>query len=432
MTFTGVASVNPGLLKIIERHTAGLQDSVDGSDLYALIAQGVRRFARRGPIGAECFAYLHAQLDTYARDPITLPAMRIKARLLQQHLASYLPENETTVPLEPSVSANAEAPALAVVEVLHNLETGMSGGAEMKRNSATLRDQTVTADLSRESAVAGVLEQSEINESDSASAKGKTQQQRYQALLRSEQDAWRTIYGTVKDFEQLKRLWMGSLDDLAQERDTLQTKLGETTDRLATLNAEMDQLRSELDKVRKGSSEAGSRNSKHAEKQSREKTAAVVVVSSRDVFDHQLRVEIERVKRTGGALTLALIGVEDLGEVAKQHGYDASEAVMGCYGDQMLASFRVYDRVARYDQDRFVVLLPDTQKDGAVRAIEKVHKRARATHVNYGDKSLPLPGFSGVLTQYCFGEAPLAVLKRIDRALDNARQNNRNHIVFVS
>lgn len=429
MTFADVASVNPGLMKIIERHAAGLQDGVDGSDLYALIAQSVRRFARHGPIGADCFAYLHAQLDRYARDPITLPALRIKARLLQQHLASYLPEKDIAIPLETGASAKVGAPALAAVEVLQKLKTGAAQDVEKKRNGAVLGVDSVTAVVSGDDAIEGTLEQPDAE--DTMSANGKTRRQRYQELMRSEQDAWHAIYGTVKDFDRLKRLWMSSLDELAQERDTLQTKLGETTDRLATLNAEMDQLRGELDRACKGASRAGRRKPRRTEKQAEEKAVAASV-SSRDVFTQQLRAEIERVKRSGGALTLALIGVEHLDEVSKQHGYDASEAVMGCYGDQMLASFRVYDRVARYDQDRFAVLLPDTQKDGAVRAIEKVHKRARATHVNYGDESLPLPEFSSVLTQYCFGEAPLAVLKRIDRAFDNARQSNRSHIVFVT
>ena len=224
---------------------------------------------------------------------------------------------------------------------------------------------------------------------------------------------------------------MSSLDSITQERDELQSKLSETTEHLTKLDAEREHLRTELDKARAGSSRNGSRKTKRPEKRTREKSAAPDI-SSRDAFNRQLLAEIERVKRTGSALALALIGVENLEEVSKEHGKDASEAVMGCYTKQILASFRVYDWVARYDKDQFAVLLPDTPKDGAVRAIEKIHKRAQATHVNHGERNFPLPGFSGVLTQYCFGETPTAALNRIDRALDAARQGSRNRIVFVN
>lgn len=430
MTFTNVASVNPDLMKIIERHTAGLQDSIDGSDLYALIARGIRRFARQGPIGPDCFVHLYAELDSYARDSLTLPAMRIKARLLQQHLSSYLPENELSAAVSSVQNTSRHrSPPLDVINA-PDISVPITSSTTSETKSAASPTAAGTGAVSaNDETLEGVLEERDTRTAAQRS-QPKALRERYDALLRSEKDAWQAIYGTVKDFNRLKRLWMSSLDDLAHERDSLQSELNQTTGRLSTLNAEVTQLRTELDKARTGLDEE-SRKTDYDEKGADFETPTAVL-STRAEFLRHLRAEIERVKRSGGSLVLALSCVEGLGPLSKRYGQQVREAIMASYGEQMLASFRVYDHVARFNDEQFAVLLPDTNKEGAMRAMEKMRRRARSTHVNCADLTFPLPGLTGVLTQYRFGETPAVLLKRVRRGLDATRAENLGHIIFVT
>ena len=96
-----------------------------------------------------------------------------------------------------------------------------------------------------------------------------------------------------------------------------------------------------------------------------------------------------------------------------------------------MSQFRGYDLVARYGDDEFAVLLPNTQKDGAVHALDKAQKHAAGTFIQFNNQNLPLPSFSSVLTLYAHGEQPDALLKRADEALSQAKQRGRAQSVIA-
>lgn len=96
-----------------------------------------------------------------------------------------------------------------------------------------------------------------------------------------------------------------------------------------------------------------------------------------------------------------------------------------------MSQFRGYDLVARYAEDEFAVLLPNTQKDGALRAIDKAQKHAAGTFIQFNGQNLPLPTFSSVLTLYSHGEAPDTLLKRANEALNHAKQRGRAQSVVA-
>jgi diguanylate cyclase (GGDEF)-like protein len=105
--------------------------------------------------------------------------------------------------------------------------------------------------------------------------------------------------------------------------------------------------------------------------------------------------------------------------------------VLNRYTSEVLGRFRSYDMVARYNKNEFAVLLPNTGKDNALRALEKVHKRAKESHFSHKGRSYPLPGFGGVLTFYSPGEEPHQMLRRADEALVNLKLRGERQLVVV-
>jgi diguanylate cyclase (GGDEF)-like protein len=123
--------------------------------------------------------------------------------------------------------------------------------------------------------------------------------------------------------------------------------------------------------------------------------------------------------------------VDNLESVNKRYGRSAGDAVLRCYAGQILAKFRTYDLVARYGDDEFAVLFPNTQKDGAMHALEKARKTAASTFIHQDGKNIPLPSFSSVLTQYSPGEPAATLLQRADETLSQARLAGYNRMVVA-
>ncbi|HEX7043806.1 MAG TPA: GGDEF domain-containing protein [Burkholderiales bacterium] len=375
-------------MQTISRYLETLRGTVDGDELHGIIARTLRRHSRNGPPGPDCLLDLYEQLDAYARDAVALPRMRIRARLLQQHITPYLTDLKRARLAEGRRhDATAAAPP-----------------------AATQAAQAGTADAESEAArvLEGVVERPREQQAQAAAERAA----RYNELLRSEKDAWQAIYGTVKDYQRLKQAWMKSLDELAQQRDALEQKLRRTTEKLSRLEVEHERLRTALAQARTDA-----------------KRARPSALPRRDAFARQLQAEIRRTRRSGAPLALGLIRIEGLDGITERYGAEAADAALRCYAQEILSNFRAYDIVAHYDSDQFAVMFPDTAKEGARRALEKAYKRAAETHINHAGASIPLPPFVGALVTYSPGEDPAVLLKRAERALADARARGERGVI---
>jgi len=84
--------------------------------------------------------------------------------------------------------------------------------------------------------------------------------------------------------------------------------------------------------------------------------------------------------------------------------------------------------VARYGGEEFAVLLPNTDSDGAVRALNKVRRRANETRWQVNGTVAKVPTFSAGVSLYKPGESASAFIERADKALYRAKHLGRNRI----
>ncbi|MBI3547152.1 MAG: GGDEF domain-containing protein [Gammaproteobacteria bacterium] len=389
-------SVEPGLLRALARHLEHLKSHPQGGELHQLIKNAVVYCREHGYVNGSCIAYLHGLLLAYTKDQTRPFPIRIRARLIQQHFALYLPDADHVVAANKTTALESKP---SQTKPTHD------AGANLAHKSSPTphREKSKTNLTSTETVVMESQATAEINKTSETDTPARVH----------------AGHASPQNLNELREIWSNSVNELLREREALSQKLSDATNYLKMIEAEREQLHVELNKARK----RGRVNEKTTKK--------VLGIPKRDVLVRQIESEVERVKRHGNPLALALIDIEDMEKINQQHGQEVAKAVLQHYTGEILGSFRSYDMVARYNKDEFAVLLPNTDKDNAMRALDKVRKRAMESHFSHKGKSFPMPSFGGVLTFYARGEEPQQMLRRADEALVNLKLRGERQVVVV-
>jgi len=149
---------------------------------------------------------------------------------------------------------------------------------------------------------------------------------------------------------------------------------------------------------------------------------------NRRAFMRRMEDEVARVQRYGFPLSFVLIDLDHFKLVNDEYGHAAGDEVLRVYSKNILSIFRHHDMVARYGGEEFAVLLPNTDSDGAVRALNKVRRRASETRWQTNGTASDVPTFSAGASLYKPGESVSAFIERADKALYRAKRLGRHRI----
>ena len=358
-----LTSVDVALLGIIKRHLEGLKRTADGALLYGLIERGLKHYgAEPGKIELAFISFLHALLGKYVRDPASDPATRFKAKVIQQYIAPLRPAE---TPRPAAAPPSAAAPAIP---------------AEKRRDMEQLQ-----AKLAQQVSEA-------ITHNKEVDALIKTN------LMNLQQP------NLVNSLDDLKTMLIAGLEELVQGQKVLRENLQNTQGYLKEVEQDRRALQDAL---------SHARTSGLADAQTG--------LPNRGVFIKQLDAEVARVRRYGFDLAIALIALDDLRALTGKYGSAAGDSIIQYYASNVLSQFRGYDMAARNGPDEFAVLFPNTQRDGALRAVKKAQQSVRDAVIPYRGQDLAVPGFSCALTLYSPGETPDSLMKRAQIALDRIK-----------
>ncbi len=438
MSVSEFVSADPTLAQTIRRHLESLRRNGTGAGLARLLEHGLDQGGALTGLHGNCAAVsrLHAQLGAFASNGDNPPALRIKARVIQQHLVPYLeaspPAPVLHNPFQPYIDVingigtapPPESPAINL-RTPPQISIGTAAGA---RELPMRRPGEAASAPTSDAGTTGLSEWVEkaLDHPGSETAG----ERRYEALRRSELSAWRAIYGVMKDFKSLKQLWVSSLDELRRERVDLEQQLTGATDRIKSVESDCERLRAELDQTRRRSTTAPRQPG--AVRPGTKRAKRAMALPRRETFLQRLASEIERVRRHSGSLAVAVIGLEGLDALPASYGENAGHTVLRCYAEEILSGFRTYDFVAAYDRHRFAVLFPGTEHDGAVRALAKAQKRAAETHLKVGGESLPLPAFFSAVGLLAAGEDATSLMTRVANAVEEARSAPPPHVLVAA
>lgn len=106
--------------------------------------------------------------------------------------------------------------------------------------------------------------------------------------------------------------------------------------------------------------------------QSTARTDPLTGLPNRRVWDEDVARELERARRHGGALCLAMLDLDRFKAYNDQHGHQAGDDLLEAAAAAWRPELRATDTLARYGGEEFAVLLPHSDVEGAQAVVERL------------------------------------------------------------
>jgi diguanylate cyclase (GGDEF)-like protein len=135
-------------------------------------------------------------------------------------------------------------------------------------------------------------------------------------------------------------------------------------------------------------------------------------------------------RRSGSSLGVLSIDLDHFKSINDTYGHDCGDDVLVEVGRTLARSCRQGDVVARMGGEEFLMMLPDTDEDGALVVAEKVRSCIEAMTVPSVAESITASVGAAALSEPDY--APRVLLHRVDQALYEAKNTGRNCVVLAT
>lgn len=152
-------------------------------------------------------------------------------------------------------------------------------------------------------------------------------------------------------------------------------------------------------------------------------------LSNRRQLEDVLKKESDRCRRYGGALSLIMLDLDHFKNVNDTFGHDFGDHVLKEFAGRILACIRETDAAFRFGGEEFIVLLPETDLEGAAAAAEKIRLLCMDRLFEDGVHAVKMTVSCGVAAcgahhaEHCSD-----LICWADQALYHAKESGRNRV----
>jgi diguanylate cyclase len=222
------------------------------------------------------------------------------------------------------------------------------------------------------------------------------------------------------------RVSMGSVDSLASMLDDpeVSTLLNTVLSITSSMHATVDASHSELVRTREAIDQL-----RGEMQQSREwmQQDPLTGMQNRRGMEIALGRELARARRSGSALSVAMLDIDHFKKLNDTYGHPAGDCALVHLCDIAKSILRESDIMVRYGGDDFLLVLPETDRNGTLLVIDRLKVVVQKTPLIYEGSRIAL-SFSAGVAQLQAGENPAALVLRADRAMLQAKSAGRDTI----
>jgi len=154
----------------------------------------------------------------------------------------------------------------------------------------------------------------------------------------------------------------------------------------------------------------------------------LTALANRRYLDETLYRELQRAKRFGHTLTIAMCDLDHFKRVNDNLGHGLGDQVLQTIASILQTELRATDFAARYGGEEFVIIFPETSVPDAVSACEKLRALIEGYAWERVSPGLEVTMSFGLATLSDPHETAAQLLAGADRALYRAKRSGRNRV----
>lgn len=224
---------------------------------------------------------------------------------------------------------------------------------------------------------------------------------------------------TATDLGQLKQLVQDRIDAIRSHMQAYHNKEQELTQKAEEKTAQLVQRLKELETETEELRQKVSSHSLQA------LTDTLTGIPNRYAYEERLNQEYGRWKRYRKSLSLMIVDIDNFKYINDKYGHRAGDKALRIIANQLQKMTRKTDLIARYGGDEFVLLLPETTAEGAMRIAEKLLDTIENCAFHFREKKVTITISCGI-SEFSKGDTPADAFERADQALYRSKHKGRN------
>ncbi len=147
---------------------------------------------------------------------------------------------------------------------------------------------------------------------------------------------------------------------------------------------------------------------------------------NRRYIEEMLSTEFDRAQRYGNKLSVILTDIDFFKRVNDDHGHLAGDEVLRMVSDRLTGGLRASDTLGRYGGEEFIIVLPETNIEGAEILAERLRIAVNAEPIMVEGKSLSIAISLGVTEMNEKTLAYAQLIAEADLGLYKSKDSGRN------